>query len=58
MAKHTVNEKCAATEVCNDVAGLGCHEGVCKCEAAFFWKEKKCGNLTSSIFYYLLSICC
>lgn len=50
MAKHTVNEKCAATEVCNDVAGLGCHEGVCKCEAAFFWKEKKCGNLTSSIF--------
>ena len=40
-----ITEKCTAGEVCNDVAGLSCQEGVCKCESTFFWKDKdkKCG---------------
>ena len=43
MVKITVQEKCTPTEQCNDLAGLSCQEGVCKCANNAFWKDNKCG---------------
>jgi hypothetical protein len=43
--KLSTNEKCSETELCNDLAGLSCQEGVCKCAKDAYWKENKCGNI-------------
>lgn len=45
MKKITVNEKCSAAEVCNDIVGLKCsQDGVCKCADNAYWKDDKCGE--------------
>lgn len=44
VVKITVNEKCTPTEQCNDLAGLGCTEGVCKCAVGFYWSAGKCSK--------------
>lgn len=44
MPKLTINQRCSATEVCNDVVGLSCQDGSCKCGASSFWKDSKCSN--------------
>ena len=57
VTKVTVNEKCSPSELCNDVAGLACQIGVCKCANGFYWKNDKCGILiwlVSTRFYMIL----
>jgi hypothetical protein len=49
VAKVTVNEKCTPTEQCNDVVGLSCQAGSCKCANGFYWKENKCGIIEQTI---------
>ena len=56
MKKITVNEKCSAAEVCNDIVGLKCsQDGVCKCADNAHWKDDKCGELII-LFIVLMSI--
>ena len=43
MPKLLANEKCTPTEQCNDLVGLSCEAGNCKCANNAFWKEEKCG---------------
>ena len=58
MKKITVNEKCSAAEVCNDIVGLKCsQDGVCKCADNAHWKDDKCGEfiilvIVLRIFYF------
>ena len=46
MPKLSVNERCSASELCNDLVGLTCQSGTCKCGANSYWKDAKCGNLS------------
>jgi hypothetical protein len=58
VKKITVNEKCSAAEVCNDIVGLKCsQDGVCKCADNAHWKDDKCGEfiilvIVLRIFYF------
>ena len=39
-----MNDKCSEKELCNELVGLSCQEGSCKCAASDFWKDNKCGK--------------
>jgi hypothetical protein len=58
VKKITLNEKCSAAEVCNDIVGLKCsQDGVCKCADNAHWKDDKCGEfiilvIVLRIFYF------
>jgi hypothetical protein len=42
--KGSYKDNCTAvTQLCNDLAGLSCQDGLCKCANDSYWKETKCG---------------
>ena len=43
VAKVKLSDKCSPTELCNELIGLSCQEGVCKCANNSYWKTDKCG---------------
>ena len=47
-----MNEKCLLEGQCNDLAGLSCQEGFCKCAKSSYWKNSKCGNLDFYIGFF------
>ena len=44
VTKLSIYERCLPNDQCNDIAGLSCQDGSCKCENSFYWKVSKCGN--------------
>lgn len=44
MIKLGVNERCSLNDLCNDLVGLLCQDGICKCGITSFWKDIKCGK--------------
>lgn len=59
--KFTINEKCSSNEQCNDLAGLSCQNGVCKCAENSIWMDNKCGlacsyflSKSTSLSYYFI----
>lgn len=60
VLKLSLNERCTINELCNDLAGLSCQEGICKCSSSLYWKESKCRKsrlLLVNIFFRLILIC-
>ena len=56
VPKLSFNERCSAIELCNDLVGLNCQEGICKCGASSYWKNSKCSNLASFLINFLEKI--
>lgn len=52
VPKGIINEKCSATDLCNDLVGLACQDGVCKCASNSYWKENKCGKDLNNAFHF------
>lgn len=54
VPKLNLYESCSSS-VCNDLVGLSCQNGMCKCGANSYWKDAKCGIFifTLTLIFYL-----